>query len=97
MGSFFTAGLDPVFWLHHANIDRLWQVWLELDPANQHPAGDPAWGDTEFSFPKVGGGVHKWRVKDVLTTEAIGYKYADTTAPPGVTPPAALPADIARP
>ena len=34
MGSFFTAGLDPIFWLHHANLDRLWQVWLELDPAN---------------------------------------------------------------
>jgi tyrosinase len=94
MGSFFTAGLDPVFWLHHANIDRLWQVWLELDPANQHPAGDPAWRDTEFSFPRVGGGVHTWRVGDVLTTEAIGYKYADTTAPPGVAPPVALPADV---
>ena len=28
MGSFFTAGLDPIFWCHHANIDRLWEVWL---------------------------------------------------------------------
>lgn len=24
MGSFETAGLDPIFWVHHANIDRLW-------------------------------------------------------------------------
>ena len=32
MGSFFTAGLDPLFWLHHANIDRLWQVWLDRTP-----------------------------------------------------------------
>ena len=23
-----TAALDPIFWLHHANIDRLWSVWL---------------------------------------------------------------------
>jgi hypothetical protein len=22
-----TAGFDPIFWLHHANIDRLWQQW----------------------------------------------------------------------
>src|SRR5262249_12562296 len=22
-----TAGLDPIFYLHHANIDRLWEVW----------------------------------------------------------------------
>ena len=26
-----TAGRDPIFWLHHANIDRLWEVWLSLD------------------------------------------------------------------
>ncbi len=22
-----TAALDPIFWLHHCNIDRLWEVW----------------------------------------------------------------------
>ncbi len=30
MGSTTTAGQDPIFWLHHANIDRLWEVWLSL-------------------------------------------------------------------
>lgn len=28
MGSVNTAGFDPVFWCHHANIDRLFNVWL---------------------------------------------------------------------
>lgn len=28
MGDFFSAA-DPVFWLHHGNVDRLWDVWLE--------------------------------------------------------------------
>lgn len=28
---------DPVFWLHHANIDRLWSAWQEL-PANANSA-----------------------------------------------------------
>ena len=27
MGNPDTAGLDPIFWLHHCNIDRLWAVW----------------------------------------------------------------------
>jgi tyrosinase len=27
MGSIPTAPADPVFWMHHANIDRLWAVW----------------------------------------------------------------------
>lgn len=22
-----SAGFDPIFWLHHANIDRIWQQW----------------------------------------------------------------------
>ena len=88
MGSFFTAGLDPVFWLHHANIDRLWQVWLDHDPSHANPAGDPAWLDTEFSFPQVGGGVHTWTIGEVLDTSALGYKYESTAAPSAVAPPA---------
>lgn len=32
MGGFNTAGLDPLFWLHHCNLDRLWDVWI----ANRH-------------------------------------------------------------
>ena len=28
MADFSTVGADPMFYLHHANIDRLWD-WLE--------------------------------------------------------------------
>lgn len=28
MGTVPTAAQDPVFWLHHANIDRLWYAWM---------------------------------------------------------------------
>jgi tyrosinase len=93
MGSFFTAGLDPVFWLHHANIDRLWQVWLDQDPAHRNPTGDRAWLDTKFSFPKTGGGLKTWSIGDVFDTEALGYNYESTAAPPGVAPPAAPPGE----
>ena len=40
MGDPRTAGLDPIFWLHHANVDRLWDVWLSSGRVN--PA-DPNW------------------------------------------------------
>ena len=33
-----TAALDPIFWLHHANIDRLWAVWNRMSPAHTDPA-----------------------------------------------------------
>jgi len=88
MGSFFTAGLDPVFWLHHANIDRLWQVWLDHDPSHLNPTDDPAWFDTDFSFPAAGGGLVTWKIGEVLDTVALGYEYESAAAPSGVAPPA---------
>ncbi|KAH0977336.1 hypothetical protein GBA52_027055 [Prunus armeniaca] len=27
MGTFYSAARDPAFYTHHANIDRLWEVW----------------------------------------------------------------------
>jgi tyrosinase len=92
MGSFYTAGLDPIFWLHHANLDRMWQVWLEVDPAHVNPTGDTAWTDTTFSFPKVGGGRHTWSIGEVLDPAALGYAY-ESTAPPSALAP--IPAVVA--
>jgi tyrosinase len=91
MGSFYTAGLDPIFWLHHANIDRLWEVWLEHDLAHVNPTGDPAWFDTTYSFPAVTGDLISWSIGEVLDTAALGYKYESTAAPQGVAPPPAVP------
>jgi tyrosinase len=33
MGSVPTAPADPIFWMHHCNIDRLWWVWQKT-PGN---------------------------------------------------------------
>lgn len=74
-----TAGLDPVFWLHHANIDRLWQVWLNRDPSHQNPTesdfvnGPPA--GRPFIFPDVNGESTFWKVGQTLDLNALGYTY----------------------
>jgi hypothetical protein len=26
------AGFDPIFWMHHSNVDRLWQEWINANP-----------------------------------------------------------------
>ncbi|KAI0532329.1 hypothetical protein GGR58DRAFT_490629 [Xylaria digitata] len=52
MADFFTSPLDPAFWLHHAQVDRLWAIFQDQDPAAkrysynstdtfQSPAGTP--------------------------------------------------------
>jgi tyrosinase len=82
MGSFYTAGLDPLFWLHHANVDRLWDVWLRLDPAHLNPTGDPAFFDTTFTFADPQDGTVTWSIGEVLDTASLGYVY-ESLAPPG--------------
>ncbi len=32
MGAPETAAMDPIFWLHHANIDRIWWLWQKSHP-----------------------------------------------------------------
>ena len=68
MGSVPTAPADPIFWMHHANIDRLWWVW-QTSPqgAGKNPilsgaaaVMDP-WPNTE---------------PDTRDITALGYKYA---------------------
>jgi tyrosinase len=43
MGSFMTAGLDPIFWLHHCNLDRLWTKWVHQSSSTGNPKS-PKWG-----------------------------------------------------
>jgi tyrosinase len=84
------AALDPIFWLHHANIDRLWEVWRQRDPANKNPT-DAAWlnGPSRKRRFAIFGPDEKDRAanpKDVLSTKDIGYTYDDTSDPlKGVT------------
>ena len=45
MGDPDTAAQDPIFWLHHANIDRMWNRWL-AQGGNRTDASDNAWLNT---------------------------------------------------
>lgn len=44
-----TAAQDPIFWLHHANIDRMWNRWLAPGGVRMD-ASDAAWLNTRFTF-----------------------------------------------
>ena len=82
MSSFETAGRDPVFWLHHANIDRLWEVWLRQGGRRANPT-DSRWLDMRF---RIGGGrlAVTLTVREVLDTAKppLTYRYSNVGAPP---------------
>ena len=81
-----TAGLDPIFWLHHANIDRLWKVWLNRDVNNTNPP-DSEWMsgpiDGQFSVPDAKGDPVNFAASDMLDTTAanLSYDYEDVSDP----------------
>jgi tyrosinase len=67
-----TAAQDPIFWLHHANIDRLWWTWQQT---HANPA-DRAWLDQEFSFYDENGKQVWIKCSAVLdTTTQLDYTY----------------------
>ncbi|MFF0817914.1 tyrosinase family protein [Rhodococcus sp. NPDC003318] len=81
MADFDTAGLDPIFWLHHANIDRLWEVWL--GQPNRTNTTSSAWltGET-FHFHDETGTPRSQQVADVLDIRGqLNYRYEGTPAP----------------
>jgi tyrosinase len=82
MSAFDTAPLDPVFWLHHANIDRLWEVW-RTQPQRRNPTSG-AWLTTVFHFHDEQGDPVKGVADDVLNTVTdLDYRYADLSLPAG--------------
>ncbi|NEP17639.1 MAG: tyrosinase family protein [Leptolyngbya sp. SIO4C1] len=59
MDSIPCSPYDPIFWLHHANVDRLWAEWQERghSGSNFYPAADKPFGHnlTDPMWPWDGG------------------------------------------
>jgi len=86
MATFWNAGYDPIFSGHHCNIDRAWAAWSAM-PGHAMP-NDKAWLDTVFTYSDPYGQPVRMSIRDMLNTEAIGYRF-DTLefAQPKITPP----------
>lgn len=78
---------DPIFWLHHCNVDRLWTEWVR-----RHPDGmpnDQGWLGTKYAghfcdrngqsitSESTGAPISAARV---LNTDEIGYRYDRRTS-----------------
>lgn len=50
MGSVPTAAQDPIFFLHHCNMDRLWDLWLAQGGSRIDPIFDNTWKNTKYTF-----------------------------------------------
>lgn len=75
MSDFATAGRDPIFFAHHGNLDRLWEIWRQ-DPKRKatEPTGDD-FLKHEFPFTWLDGTTVTVAVSDTLDTTKLGYVY----------------------
>jgi tyrosinase len=84
MGGLTSSPTDPIFYVHHANIDRLWDAWVRSGgrrgpiTANPYNASnsDPYWADSFTYAPNL-------TLPRYLTYNPawLGYGYATNTVP----------------
>jgi len=78
MGSVPTAANDPVFWMHHCNIDRLQEFWLQASAAHNlsTATSNPAWTNAVFRFAEPDGAiVERTPVATLSTAIQLNYVY----------------------
>lgn len=75
MGRVPWAAYDPIFWLHHCNIDRLWASWNQ-DPNRKNPGGT-SFLNKKFVFVNGDGNRVEPAISSVLSIAALGYKYQE--------------------
>jgi len=75
MGTIVSASYDPIFWAHHAMIDRLWYIWQARYGINTIPADYFDQVLAPFGYT----------VAQVLDTTHLGYDYASSAATGGPT------------
>ena len=101
MVSFFSS-VDPIFYLHHGNLDRLWDVWTRRQTALGRPtlpqgADLATWSNEQFLFfsNEKGQPVSKIKAGDYTTISAFDYDYSPGSGEDQV--PAPSPAVAAAP
>jgi tyrosinase len=87
MGAIPTAAGDPVFWLHHCNIDRIWAAWNASGGQNPTATNGANWADTSFVFASAEGERVEIAISTISDAAALPYKYDRL---PGVRPGATL-------
>jgi hypothetical protein len=80
MGNVNTAAQDPIFFLHHANCDRLWDIWL-AQAGRCDPVTDPVWENQAYTFFDENGNQQMMTCCDVVRAAAqLNYTYAGEPA-----------------
>jgi polyphenol oxidase len=82
MGVLTTASKDPIFFAHHANIDRLWGVWLGLSAQHKNFTS-PTWLTHPWQFYDENSIWTEIQIDQVREeTKSLRYEYQPPSAKP---------------
>ena len=65
MNDIFVSPADPLFWLHHAEVDRIWHRWQQSHPGVSTGISGPA--AVLDPWPE--------RTEEVEDIQSLGYQY----------------------
>ena len=79
---------DPIFFMHHSNIDRIWAVWNQ----SHGNSTDSLWTDMVFTnnFRHVDGSFWSPKVSELYRPETLGYTYGLPASPVLAASPGAV-------
>ncbi|XP_022854028.1 polyphenol oxidase I, chloroplastic-like [Olea europaea var. sylvestris] len=81
LGNFYSAGRDPIFYCHHANVDRMWKIWRDLRGSKPKDFNDKDWLNASFVFYDENAQLVRVKVSDTLSNERMGYVYQQVDIP----------------
>jgi len=73
MGAVPYSANDPIFWLHHCNIDRTWDCWHSIS-GHDNP-NDPNYLKQPFSYVDENGNLVTKTVNDIINGGMVDYVY----------------------
>jgi tyrosinase len=83
MGAVPYAGRDPLFWVHHSNVDRLWASWM-LNGGAMPTSG--TWQNSQFVFVDAYGQRVTGALRDFFSIDVLGYTYDRFVSSTGTEP-----------
>jgi len=69
---------DPIFWLHHANVDRLWVAWVNAGNGRKMPALTNSYWKGSHTYTSS---LTMARTSTYSTRTTLGYRYQSETFP----------------
>ncbi|KAI3708215.1 hypothetical protein L2E82_37369 [Cichorium intybus] len=81
MGNFYSAGYDPLFYVHHANVDRMWKIWRDVDMKRHKDPDSSDWLNASYVFYDENENLVRVYNRDCVDIRRMGYVYERSEIP----------------